>query len=330
MNIIHDLEERAGKLNRTVVLPETEDPRVIHAAASILEKKSCGLILIGDPESIDVPEPDNQGGRLQIRAWNREPDPDKYLDYLQLQLEYKGLTRKEAGSMLDDPLIFAGALVALNEADAAVAGSVATTASVIRAGIYTIGVHPGSKLVSSIFLMALPDGRCVTYSDCAVVPYPDSEQLASIAIDAGHTHHKLTNTEPRIAFLSFSTKGSAKHERVDLVREAVIEARSLNKGWIIDGELQFDSAFVPDIARKKAPESELKGEANVFVFPNLDAGNIAYKITERLAGARATGPILQGLKKPYLDLSRGCTAEDIQAAIHVACVLSDPLLNEPI
>ncbi len=324
MNIVQDLEERAAKLNRTVVLPETEDGRVIRAAAAILEKNSCDLILVGNRESIDGSKPDLQSDRLQIRSWNSEPDPDKYLDYLQMRLERKALTRKEADRMLEDPLIYAGALVALNEADAAVAGSVATTASVIQAGIYTIGVHPGSKLVSSVFLMVLPDGKSMTYTDCAVVPYPDSEQLASIAIDAGDTHQKLTGTEPRIAFLSFSTHGSAKHERVDLVREAVIEARSLNKGWVMDGELQFDSAYVPEIARKKAPESELQGEANVFVFPNLDAGNIAYKITERLAGAQATGPILQGMKKPYLDLSRGCTAEDIEAAVHVACVLSGP------
>jgi phosphate acetyltransferase len=170
--------------------------------------------------------------------------------------------------------------------------------------------------------MEMPNGKVFTYADCGVVPYPDSEQLASIALDSGKTHQLLTGVEPRIAFLSFSTKGSAQHERVDLVREAFELARKQNETWEMDGELQFDAAYMSEIAHRKAPDSPLAGRTNVFIFPNLDAGNIAYKITERLAGAVATGPILQGLSKPYLDLSRGCSVDDIVNAVSVGALLS--------
>lgn len=219
--------------------------------------------------------------------------------------------------MCSSPLFTAGWLLDNGIADAAVAGSVASTPDVIRAALRTVGVARDSTIVSSSFLMEMPDGNVFTYADCAVVPYPDSEQLASIAMDAGKTHQKLTGNAPVIAFLSFSTKGSAVHESVELVHKAYTIAKQKNSDWAMDGELQFDTAFVPDIAIRKAPESPVAGKTNVFVFPNLDAGNIGYKITERLAGALATGPILQGLDKPYMDLSRGCSVDDI---VNTACV----------
>jgi phosphate acetyltransferase len=321
MKILDDIEQRSAKLNKTIVLPESEDPRVLKAASRILEKQNSSLILISDTE---VPSGINtEHSSIEIRSWKRETEKQKFLELLLNNLEHKSITEEEADKMLASPLVYAGALVALGYADAAVAGSIATTASVIRSGLYTIGVSPESELVSSIFLMSLPNGKTITYSDCGVVPYPDSVQLASIAQDAGNTHQVLTGEIPRIAFLSFSTKGSARHERVDLVSKATEIAAAKSTGWIIDGELQFDAAFVPEIAKEKAPDSPLAGSANVFIFPNLDAGNIAYKITERVAGARATGPILQGLNKPYLDLSRGCSIDDIISAVHVAAVLSE-------
>jgi phosphate acetyltransferase len=171
--------------------------------------------------------------------------------------------------------------------------------------------------------MEMPDGRVFTYADCGVVPYPEFEQLASIAIDAGHTHLMLTGEEPVIAFLSFSTYGSARHERVELVTKAMKSAKTKKPGWKIDGELQFDAALLPEVAERKAPDSTVAGKANVFIFPNLDAANIAYKITERLAGATATGPILQGLNKPFMDLSRGCSVDDIINAACVGLLMSD-------
>lgn len=324
MNILSELQKRAAQKNKTIVLPESSDPRVIDAAKRILIHSACRLILVGNPDTF----PDNglktdSSGRITIRSWETETNRSDFMKLLKARLKKKNPGEEEILGMLEDPLIYAGVLVALNEADAAVAGSLATTASVIRAGIYTIGVNPGSDLVSSIFLMVLKDGRTVTFSDCGVVPYPDSSQLASIAVDAGNTHKALTGEDPRIALLSFSTAGSSSHERVDLVREATNIAAAKKSEWKIDGELQFDAAFLPSVALKKAPASSLKGNANVFIFPNLDAGNIAYKITERLAGAAAIGPILQGLNKPYLDLSRGCSVEDIVSAVHVAAVLSD-------
>lgn len=322
MNILESLEIRASKSGKTVVLPETQDPRIIKAAFEIQKQESGKIILIGKRDDFAQNGTDFNDFNIKIRSWDTERQRDRFLDYLVEKLKKKNLTKKDADHMLSDSLVYAGTLVALDEADAAIAGSVATTGDVIRAGLNTIGVHPKSELVSSTFLMSLTDDRTITYSDCGVVPYPDSGQLASIGIDAGHTHQKLTGETPAIAFLSFSTKGSASHERVDLVRNAVEIARSKKTGWNIDGELQFDAAWLPEVAERKAPDSSLKGDANVFIFPNLDAGNIAYKITERLAGARATGPILQGLTKPYLDLSRGCSVDDIISAVHVASVLA--------
>lgn len=322
MSLLKNLKDRAEKSNRIIVLPESEDPRVLKAARKILQSGNLSLILIGDPGRIKTLDPFLKSSRIRVHNWEEEPKKSNCIDFIRRKNQKKSLSEKDAEEMLQDPLVYAGTLIAMGEADGAVAGSLAITASVIRAGIRTVGVHPNSELVSSVFLMALKDGRILTYSDCAVVPYPDVNQLCSIALDAGNTHRKLTSREPRIAFLSFSSKGSASHERVDLVRQAAARASGLKKEWVIDGELQFDAAFIPEIASSKVPDSPLQGSASVFIFPNLDAGNIAYKITERLAGAVAIGPILQGLSKPYLDLSRGCSTDDIVNSVYSAAVLS--------
>ena len=236
--------------------------------------------------------------------------------------KHKGMTvelAKEAIS--EDPLLFAALLVSIGFVDGSVAGSIATTASVIRAGLYGVGPKPGRKLVSSFFLMRLPD-RVMTYADCGVVPDPDAEQLAEIAVTAAENHHLLTREEPKVAMLSFSTKGSANHPRVDKVRTAMELAKGMAPELAIDGELQFDAAFVPAVATRKAPESKVAGQANVFIFPDLDSGNIAYKITERVGGAQALGPLVQGLAKPCMDLSRGCSPEDIVDVAVIASLLA--------
>ena len=211
----------------------------------------------------------------------------------------------------DDPVVAAAILVRAGMADAAVAGATRPSADVLRAGLNVLGVAPGVGVVSSSILFVLPDGRVIAYGDCGVVPDPDEVQLASIAVSTARTFEALSGESARVAMLSFSTRGSARHARVDKVRNATALVGDLAPDLVVDGELQFDAAWVPEVADMKAPGSPVAGGANVFVFPDLDSGNIAYKITERLGGARALGPLLQGLDGVFHDLSRGCSADDI-------------------
>ena len=312
--IIERLRVRAAQELKTIVLPESHDPRVIEAARTLNRNGLARPLLVrqGNSTPQDLPSigPDHeeQISRCAQRLFENR--------------QHKGLSFLEAKqSVTQDPLLFASTLVATGQADAAVAGSVATTARVIKAGLYGIGTHPDSKLVSSFFLMQFPES-CFTYADCGVVPDPDSEQLANIAIAAAANHEILTGQPARVAMLSFSTKGSATHPRTEKVILATAIAKKIKPDLLIDGELQFDAALLPQVAKRKAPDSQVAGKANVFIFPDLDSGNIAYKISERLGNAVALGPLVQGLKKPFMDLSRGCSPSDIVDVAVVASVLS--------
>ena len=311
-NVIQRLRAAVAENPKRIVFPETQDPRVVEAAKTLVELQLATPVMIGG-------EPVSGTERV-------DPDDSQLLEECAKQLfenrKHKGLTLEAAKLALDDPLLLATLMTKIGRADGCVSGSIATTANVIRAGLYGVGTPVGSKLVSSFFLMQMPD-QCLTYSDAGVVPDPDANQLAEIAVTAAANHQRLTGEQPRVAMLSFSTKGSAQHPRVDKVREATAIAKELNSELLIDGELQFDAAFVQSVADRKAPDSPVAGRANVFIFPDLDSGNIAYKITERLAGATALGPLVQGLAKPCMDLSRGCSSDDIVDVAVVASALAD-------
>ncbi len=328
MDLIEYLTANARANRQRIVLPEGLEPRTLTAADRIIADGLADIIIIGNPADVL-----NMGKELKLTNLDRATivDPadeaviDKYAPLFYELRKSKGITMEEARLTTANPLYLGCLMVKAGDADGQVAGAMNTTGNVLRAAFQVIKTRPGISVVSGAFVMLLPKGSkygtndILIFADCAVVPNPTAEELAQIAVASAKTARDIAGIEPRVAILSFSTKGSAKSEPVDKVIAATEIAHQLDPSLILDGELQADAAIVPSVATAKAPNSPLSGRANVLVFPNLEVGNIAYKLVQRLGGVQAVGPVLQGLAAPVNDLSRGCFPEDIYKTIIITC-----------
>lgn len=318
MKVLQEIIANAKKAQKRIVLPEGLEPRTLRAADIILKEGIARLIILGKPEQVK-----EEAGKLGVDLHKAtlvdpttDPRRDKYAAMMVEIRKNKGLTREEALALLDNPLYFAPLMIKAGDADGELAGAINATGDVLRPAFQYVKTLPGVSVVSGAFLMFVNDPNIghegiLVFADCAVLPDPDENQLAEIAVTTARTARAIVGLEPRVAMLSFSTKGSASHIMVDKVVNATRKAREMDPDLKIEGELQVDAALVMEVAQLKAPGSEVAGRANILVFPTLESGNIGYKLVQRLARAEAIGPVLQGMAAPINDLSRGCSVTDI-------------------
>jgi phosphate acetyltransferase len=325
MNFLDRICERAKSDMKTIVLPETEDIRVIKAAAMVQEKGIANIVLVGDPEKIAVLAEGLDISKCRIINPVAYEKFDEYVNAFYELRKAKGMTVEKATEIMKDYVYFATMMVKLGEADGMVSGAAHSTADTVRPSLQILKTKPGTKMASAFFVMIVPDCEygadgAFVYADSGVVENPDAEGLSDIAIESAKSFAQLIEKEPIVAMLSYSTYGSAKSELTEKVIKATELAKAKAPDLMLDGELQADAALVPAIGQSKAPGSKVAGHANTLIFPDLNCGNIAYKLTQRLAKAEAYGPILQGIAKPVNDLSRGCSAEDIVGVVAITAV----------
>ena len=325
--ILSEIIAKVKKNSRKIVLPEIFDKRIILAAKRLISEKIVDVILLGNKEQIfSFIKDDSIASQVTIYdPQENNSTKKKLMDYYYNRRKHKGLTLEQATEIITSkPYFFGAMLVAVGLADGMAAGATCSTGEIIRSIIHSVGKKPNSSLISSFFIMItdnilLGDDGVLFFADCAVNPNPTEQELAEIAADTGESFEKIMSKEPRLALLSFSTKGNAKHELITKVSTALKIARYRNPKLLIDGELQLDAAIIPEIGQKKAPDSTIAGRANCLIFPDLQSGNIGYKLTQRIGKAVAVGPIIQGAAKPINDLSRGCSVDDI---VSVAAITS--------
>ena len=326
MSFIDVVKERARSNKKTIVLPESMDKRVIEAARIILKEGFADIVLLGDPEEVAKVAPEFDISGATIIDPKTSDKLEEYVDVLVELRKKKGMTPEEARHLMTSDYMFYACMMAkCNDADGVVSGACHSTANTLRPALQIIKTKPGTKLVSSFFLMVVPDceygnNGTFVFSDCGLNQNPTAEELAAIAGSSAESFKLLTGEDARVAMLSYSTMGSAKHDDVTKVQEATRIAKEEYPDLMLDGEMQLDAAIVPSVGSSKAPGSQVAGKANTLIFPNLDAGNIGYKLVQRLAKAEAYGPVCQGIAKPVNDLSRGCFAEDIVGVVAITAV----------
>ena len=327
MSFLSDIMNRAKQEIKTIVLPEATDIRTLKATDKILKEEFCKIVLVGNKEEILnlAKENDLDVSKAQIVEPIKSEKYEEYANAFYELRKNKGMTEEKAKELMLDPVFFGMMMVKQEEADGLVSGAAHSTADTLRPALQILKTAPGTKLVSTFVVMAVPncefgEDGVFLFSDCGLNQNPNSEELSEIAISTAKSFKQILGKEPKVAMLSYSTMGSAKAEEVDKVRIATELAKEKAPELAIDGEMQFDAAIVPAIAKSKAPESKVAGRANTMIFPDLQAGNIGYKLVERLAKAEAYGPICQGMAKPVNDLSRGCKAEDIVGVVAITCV----------